>query len=201
MAKRTFVSADWKEPYDSHSWDKEVVDRIRKWRDDGRYGVDIICTDEVHKGVMEKPDCRRCDIKGECGKQINSSSVVIAVIGDKTATKTAGECDEASCSPAYSGQDKKTCKYSTSPAETTAEGGVAGGNKMSYLRHEITKAASAKKSIIVVFNSMLNQTGWIPSWYTTLKDNGSIKELWRGPFWKDKEHDKDCYPDIKGYLQ
>lgn len=34
MSKRVFVSADWKEPFDSHSWDKEVVDRIRKWKFD-----------------------------------------------------------------------------------------------------------------------------------------------------------------------
>lgn len=51
MSKRVFVSADWKEPFDSHSWDKEVVDRIRKWKDDSRYGVDLICTDDVHNSV------------------------------------------------------------------------------------------------------------------------------------------------------
>ena len=38
MSKRVFVSADWKEPFDSHSWDKEVVDRIRKWKNGKAYG-------------------------------------------------------------------------------------------------------------------------------------------------------------------
>ena len=111
MSKRVFVSADWKEPFDSHSWDKEVVDRIRKWKYDSRYGVDLICTDDVHKSVTENSDCRRCDIKEECGRYIKSSSVVIFVVGDNTASKKAGACDSISCSPVYSGQQKSYCKY------------------------------------------------------------------------------------------
>jgi len=199
MAKRVFVSADWKDADDHRSCDREVVDVIRKWTEDGRYAVSFDCTDDVHNSVTEDPDCRRCEIKGECGRRINCSSVVIVVIGDNTATKNSGECESLSCSPAYSRQSKKECKYrrNPSPAENKNENGVVDGNKMSYLEFEITKAALAKKSVILVFNSMRIETNWVPTWYNTLK----VNELCRVPFWKDAGHTKDCYQDIKEYLQ
>jgi hypothetical protein len=159
MGKRVFVSADWKEPYDKSSWDKNVVDRIRRWGTNKSYGVEIDCTDDVHDSVMDNTnDCRRCEIKGECGRHINWSSIVIFVVGDKTGSKESGACDGISCSPAYSWQGKKNCKYKTSPAEATGEGGVVGGNNMSYLKHEINRAALAGKSVVLVYNSMLNKS-------------------------------------------
>lgn len=193
MSKRVFVSADWKDSSNSRSCDAKVVDRIRKWRDDKRYIADLICADEVHNTVLTHPDCRRCDIKGECGSHIDWSSVVIIVIGDNTAIKSAGLCDSISCSPSYSGKEKKACKYMIrkSPADN-----LENGRKMSYLEYEI-KQAAAKKSIILVFNSMRKEESWIPSWYNKL----SVNELCRVPFWKDKEHTKDCYLDIKEHLQ
>ncbi len=57
MSKRVFVSADWKESTNPLSWDKKVVDRIRKWRDDKRYVVELHCTDEVHNTVLKNLDC------------------------------------------------------------------------------------------------------------------------------------------------
>ena len=197
MAKRVFVSADWKESHDMHSCDKEVVDRIRKWRDDKRYGVDIICTDEVHGSVTEKPDCRRCEIKGECGRFIDWSGIVIIVVGDNTITKSAGSCDGVSCSPAYSGQDKKGCKYKYKPSPDNPANDVLDGLGKSYLEYEIMKAIMSKKSIILVFNSMRKEEHWIPSLYK----QHTVNELCRFPFWKDKEHTQDCYQDMKGYLQ
>lgn len=198
MSKRVFVSADWKEPFVSHSWDKEVVDRIRKWKNDSRYGIDIICTDDVHKSVTDNLDCRRCDIKEECGKFINLSSIVIFVVGDNTASKTAGACNGISCSPAYSGQNKVCCKYFF---PDNFDKLFSKGWSMSYLQYEITTAVLAKKSIVLVYNSVYKQESWIPSWYKNLLKTYSVKELCRMAFWKDKKHTKDCYQDIKLYLQ
>lgn len=193
MSKRVFVSADWKEPFDSHSWDKEVVDRIRKWKDDNRYGVDLICTDDVHNSVTGKSDCRRCDIKEECGKYIKSSSVVIFVVGDNTARKQAGACDGVSCSPAYSGLQKKYCK-SYLPNQ------ISNWKEMSYLEYEITRTVLEKKDIILVFNSVYKQESWIPAWYKSLVKRCRVNELCRIAFWNDRDHTKDCYQDIKTYL-
>ena len=198
MGKRVFVSADWKEPYDTASWDKSVVDRIRQWTTDNRRNIEISCTDDVHNSVLDKSDCRRCDIKGECGSRIDWSSIVILVIGDNTKDKGAGVCDAVSCSPAYSGLQKKDCKYTTSPAEATAESGLKGGNKMSYLEFEIKKAIDSRKKIIVVYNSVYNQEQWLPTWYNA-RTLGL--ELCRVPFWKDERGGTDCYHDIKEHLQ
>lgn len=198
MSKRVFVSADWKEPFDSHSWDKEVVDRMRKWKYDSRYGVDLICTDDVHKSVTENSDCRRCDIKEECGRCIKSSSVVIFVVGDNTASKKAGACDSISCSPAYSGQQKSYCKYFYNKSFANP---FSGGREMSYLQYEITTAVLAGKSIVLVYNSVYRQESWIPGWYKSLLRNYNVKELCRVAFWKDSSHTQDCYQDIKSYLQ
>ena len=66
----------------------------------------MICTDDVHNSVTRKEDCRRCDIKEECGRYIKSSSVVIFVVGDNTGSKKAGGCDGVACSPAY--RDRKS---------------------------------------------------------------------------------------------
>ena len=197
MSKKVFVSADWKEPYDTHSWDKEVVDRIRKWKTDSRYGVELICTDDVHKSVLYDKDCRRCEIKEECRTQIKLSSIVIFVVGDNTARKAAGACDSVACSPAYSGQDKKSCKY----LNKTFANPFYNGRKMSYLQYEITTAVEEKKKIILVFNAARKQEGWIPTWYTTLLKNNNVEELCRVAFWKDNLHTQDCYQDIKEYLQ
>lgn len=198
MSKRVFVSADWKKPFDSHSWDKEVVDRIRKWKYDNRYGVELICTDDVHDSVVKNTDCRRCDIKEECGRYIKSSSIVIFVVGDNTASKKAGACDSMLCSPAYSGQKKSFCKYFFNKGFANP---FSGGREMSYLQYEITTAVLKKKSIILVFNSVYKQESWIPAWYKNLVKNYYVNELCRVAFWKDSNHTQDCYQDIKTYLQ
>ncbi|MBD5467429.1 MAG: hypothetical protein HDR21_04655 [Lachnospiraceae bacterium] len=194
MSKRVFVSADWKEPFDSHSWDKEVVDRIRKWKDDSRYGVDLICTDDVHNSVTSNKDCRRCDIKEECGRYIKSSSVVIFVVGDNTASKKAGACDGIACSPAYSGLQKKVCNSYLLNRNSNWKG-------MSYLEYEITTAVLEEKDIILVFNSAYKKDSWVPTWYQSLLNKYYVNELCRVAFWEDSNHTKDCYQDIKIYLQ
>jgi len=197
MGKRVFVSADWKEGSDFRSCDKIVVDKIRQWANDRRLSVELDCTDDVHDSVVYDPDCRRCDIKGECGRHIDRSSIVIFVVGDNTADKSSGWCNSESCSPAYSGQVKENCKYKNknSPSDD-----VTDGRKMSYLQYEITKAAIAGKTIILVFNSMQNEGSWIPTWYDTLRRNYKFTEQCRVPFWKNRERTQDCYQDIKDYL-
>ena len=194
MRKRVYVSADWREPYDTHSWDKEVVDRIRKWGEDSRYGVDLICTDDFHNSVTKNNSCRRCDINQECENQIKLSDVVIFVVGDKTATKNAGPCDGVACSPAYSGSNKSYC------IKSNKWNPITDWKKMSYLEYEITVAVRNNIPIILVFNSANKRESWIPSWYDSLCDNFDVDEIVRIPFWTDSAHTKDCYQDIKEFL-
>lgn len=44
----------------------------------------------VSGSVSNGSDCRPCDLKKEFNNQINASSAVIIVIGDKTKYRTAG---------------------------------------------------------------------------------------------------------------
>ena len=87
MSKRVYISAD----YSESNGDREVVDELHKWGNDALHKVDYIDTAEVVSGsVSEDPNCRPCDLKKEFNSQINVSSAVIIIIGDKTASRTAG---------------------------------------------------------------------------------------------------------------
>lgn len=87
MGKRIYISAD----YSVYDGDRDVVDELHKWAADNKHTVDFVDTAQVVSGSVSKdPDCRPCDLKEEFNDQINVSSAVIFVIGDKTATRTAG---------------------------------------------------------------------------------------------------------------
>ena len=88
MSKRVYISAD----YSISNGDREVVDELHKWGTDKLHKVDYVDTAEVVSGsVSSDPDCRPCDLKKEFNSQINVSSAVIIIIGDKTALRTAGK--------------------------------------------------------------------------------------------------------------
>lgn len=87
MTKRVYISAD----YDCNSGDRDVVDELNKWGKDDLHKVDFVDMAKVVSGsVSENPDCRACDLKAEFNQQINLSSVVIFVVGDKTGIRTSG---------------------------------------------------------------------------------------------------------------
>ena len=118
MSKRVYISAD----YSQLNGDREVVDELHKWGNDALHKVDYVDTAEVVSGsVSADPDCRPCDLKKEFNSQINVSSAVIIIIGDKTASRTAGSIckrfsDGAGCDCTPYKQNPngvKTCKWST----------------------------------------------------------------------------------------
>lgn len=87
MSKRVYISAD----YSEGSGDRDVVNVLQKWSDDNYHKVDFVDMSQVESGsVSEDKDCRPCDLKAEFNRQINASSAVIFVVGDKTASRTAG---------------------------------------------------------------------------------------------------------------
>lgn len=168
MSKRVYISAD----YSEFNGDRDVVNELHKWGKDSLHKVDYVDTAEVAKGsVSADPDCRPCDLKKEFNGQINASSAVIFVIGDKTASRTAGSvckrqvsganCD---CTP-YKQNTKgsKTCKWSAiiTPSPTDDLGCI---NTFSYLEHEFRQAKRKGKTIIVLYNSLYKQPGWLPTY-------------------------------------
>ena len=134
--------------------------------------------------VSNDPDCRPCDLKSEFNRQINASSAVIFVVGDKTASRTAGSsCNrsgstqaESSCTPYKQNTNgKKDCKVqSTVSAGSDNVGSI---NSYSYLRHEFEQAKRAGKKIIIVYNSLRNESSWLPSYMDGYEDIAR-------PFWK-----------------
>ncbi len=178
MSKLVYISAD----YSESDGDRNVVDELHRWSRDNRYAVDYKDTAQVVKGSVSKdPDCRPCELKAEFNSQINASSAVIFIIGDKTASRTAGsicrrQSDGVLCSCTPYKQNANgvsyckvfyipTCLYDVNPV-----------NNYSYLRHEFEQAKKKGKRIIVVYNSLNKQPGWLP-WYM----NAYINEA--QPFW------------------
>lgn len=169
MSKRVYISAD----YSQDHGDRAVVEVLNKWGSDNWHIVDFVDMAAVKSGsVSRDPDCRPCDLKKEFNKQINASSAVIFVVGDKTASRTAGSTcsrntltySECTCTPYKQNTNgMKHCKmlytYLTGPDDDIGE-----INSYSYLRHEFEQAKHRGNTIIIVYNSLYNQHAWLPSY-------------------------------------
>lgn len=168
MGKRVYISAD----YSIVNGDRNVVEELHKWGNDNLHKVDYVDTAEVVSGSISKdPDCRPCDLKKEFNKQINVSSAVIFIIGDKTASRTAGSVcrrhnGKAGCECTPYKQNPKgmrVCKWDivTTSGPNDDLGNI---NTYSYLKHEFLQAKRKEKTIIVVYNSLYKQPGWLPDY-------------------------------------
>lgn len=200
MSKQVYISAD----YDQSNGDQNVVDELNKWGSDSLYKVDFIDMSKVSSGsVANSDDCRICDLKAEFNRQINASSAVILVVGDMTASRTAGSgCERVSkerwqctCTPYQQNTNgEKECKVSSvsTPGENDDCGNI---NKYSYLRHEFEQAKKKNKTMIIVYNSTRKETSWLPSYMDGYEENAK-------PFWKTDANGKKVgdYAYIKEVL-
>lgn len=167
MNKRVYISAD----YDADSGDRNVVTELYRWSEDERYQIEFTDMAKVVSGsVSENPDCRKCDLKAEFNRQINLSSAVIFVVGDKTAIRTAGAgCErnymdwyQCNCTPYKQNVNGSKCCKHTIISPTDPYGDVGNINSFSYLRHEFEQAKKRGKKIIIVYNSLYKQESWLP---------------------------------------
>lgn len=182
MSKRVYISADYSET----NGDRDVVDELHKWVEDNKHLVDYVDTAQVVSGSISKDDdCRPCDLKAEFNSQINASSAVIFVIGDKTADRTAGsscrrntEGECCDCTPyKHNSGGTVRCKIKGILRTPSANEDVGKINEYSYLKHEFLQAERKNKTIIIVYNSLNNQTDWLPDY---MKEYESVAH----PFWK-----------------
>lgn len=179
--KHVYISAD----YDWYDGDQEVVDVLNGWGKDNKHAVEFVDMSKVASGtVANDPDCRICDLKAEFNAQINASSAVIFVVGNKTASRTAGSAcerckknqEDCQCTPYKANANgKKPCKVSSTctPGPNDDVGSI---NSYSYLRHEFEQAKKKNKDIIIVYNSSRNENTWFPSYM-----NGYEERAF--PFW------------------
>lgn len=168
MSKRVYISAD----YSVVNGDRDVVEELHKWGKDNLHKVDYVDTAEVVSGsVSNDPDCRPCDLKKEFNKQINASSAVVFIIGDKTASRTAGSVckrysGEAGCECTPYKQNSKgisICKWDivSTPGPNDDLGSI---NTYAYLKHEFLQAKRKGKPIIIVYNALYKQPSWLPNY-------------------------------------
>lgn len=189
MKKHVYISSD----YSEKNGDRDVVETLNRWGEDNLHKVNFIDMSKVVSGsVSNDPDCRPCDLKQEFNQQINASSAVIFVVGDKTSSRQAGSsCSRAttnqrncSCTPYKQNTNgSKTCKILQTylPGENDDVGNI---NTYSYLRHEFEQAKKRKKNIIVVYNSLRKESNWLPSY---MKDYESdAQPFWITNYWGEK---------------
>lgn len=180
MSKQVYISAD----YSKDSGDREVVEILKQWGSDNKHKVDFIDMSEVKSGsISNDPDCRICDLKQEFNRQINASSAVIFIVGDKTASRIAGStCMRATnnqmfctCTPYKQNTNgDKPCKIAFTSAPI--DNNIGNINSYSYLKHEFEQAKKRNKSIIVVYNSLRKEESWLPSYMKGYEINAE-------PFW------------------
>jgi len=202
MSKQVYISAD----YSKDSGDREVVEILNKWGTDIKHKVDFIDMSKVSSGsVSNEPDCRMCDLKREFNKQINASSAAIFIVGDKTASRTAGSgCSRnskeqiyCSCTPYKQNTNgEKMCKVS-STVSVGIKDDVGNINSYSYLKHEFEQAKKRDKPIIILYNSLRREANWLPSY---MKDY----EFFAEPFWTinslgEKVGNYDYIKEVLGY--
>lgn len=200
MTKRVYISAD----YSEDSGDRNVVETLNKWGADNLHKVDFVDMSKVVSGSISKdPDCRPCDLKQEFNQQINASSAVIFVVGDKTASRKAGSsCSRAtsdqvncSCTPYKQNTNgSKPCKVSLT-SSTGADDDVGNINAYSYLKHEFEQAKKRNKTIVVVYNSLRKESNWLPSYMEGYESDAK-------PFWTKDSNGKKVgdYSYIKEVL-
>lgn len=200
MSKRIYISAD----YSTDEGDLDVVETLTRWGRDSLHKLSFVDMSQVVSGSVSKDtDCRPCDLKKEFNRQINASSAVIIVVGNKTACRTAGSnCSRANkeqsactCTPYKQNTNGvKTCKVynASTPGEDDDVGEI---NSYSYLRHEFEQAKKRKRTIIVVYNSLRKESDWLPSY---MKSYESIAQ----PFWIKNSFDQKVgnYTYIKQVL-
>lgn len=202
MSKRVYISAD----YDWYDGDQDVVNELVKWGKDDLHKVDFIDMSNPSSGsISDSDDCRICDLKAEFNRQINASSAVIFVVGNKTASRTAGN----SCERAYKKQSEcyctpyklnvngtKECKVTSTftPGENDDCGNI---NSYSYLRHEFEQAKKKKRNIIIVYNSTRKEEHWLPSYMDGYED--IAKPFWRINAWGNKVGDYQYIKEELGF--
>lgn len=181
MSKQVYISAD----YDDNG-DRDVVEELVKWGKDEKHKVDFIDMSNPSSGsVANSDDCRICDLKAEFNSQINASSAVIFIVGDKMKDRIAGsgcerntkECWQCTCTPYKKNKyGARKCKvHSTSTPD--ADGDVGNINSYSYLRHEFEQAKKKGKQIIIFYNSSIRKPSWLPSYMYGYENDVQ-------PFWK-----------------
>lgn len=178
-----YISAD----YSPSDGDRNVIDILEYWNRSSRHSIEFTDTARVISGsVTSNQDCRFCELKAEFNKQINVSSIILFIIGDKTKNRTAGSTcggPGSFCTPYKQNRNGISfCKFpSTSP--TTVD--VGNVNNYSFIEHEYRQAIYKNKQIYIFYNSLNNMFSWLPRYM-----NNSCLSAY--PFWINNANMEKC---------
>ena len=188
MSKRVYISAD----YSENDGDRDVINELHTWGKDNKHKVNYVDTAQVVSGsVSDDEDCRPCDLKKEFNAQIRASSAAIFIVGDKTASRTAGssckrisEGEGCDCTPyKKNATGSSICKIYGKTSTPGPNDDVGNINSYSYLKHEFMQAKKQNKTIIIVYNSLNKQSKWLPSYMSEYEEDAH-------PFWKKNDKGK-----------
>ena len=176
MSKRVYISAD----YSENDGDRDVINELHTWGKDNKHKVNYVDTAQVVSGsVSDDEDCRPCDLKKEFNAQIRASSAAIFIVGDKTASRTAGssckrisEGEGCDCTPyKKNANGSSICKIYGKTSTPGPNDDVGNINSYSYLKHEFMQAKKQNKTIIIVYNSLNKQSKWLPSYMSEYEED------------------------------
>lgn len=90
----------------------------------------------------------------------------------------------------------KPCKvfFTSTPGENDDVGCI---NSYSYLKHEFKQAEKKNKTIIVVYNSLRKESGWLPSYMKNYED--SARPFWTTNCRGDKVGDYAYIKEVLGF--
>lgn len=188
MSKRVYISAD----YSENDGDRDVINELHTWGKDNKHKVNYVDTAQVVSGsVSDDEDYRPCDLKKEFNAQIRASSAAIFIVGDKTASRTAGssckrisEGEGCDCTPyKKNANGSSICKIYGKTSTPGPNDDVGNINSYSYLKHEFMQAKKQNKTIIIVYNSLNKQSKWLPSYMSEYEEDAH-------PFWKKNDKGK-----------
>lgn len=202
MCQRVYISAD----YSIYDGDRDVIDVLHSWGNDNLHKVDYVDTAQVVSGsVSDDPDCRACDLKAEFNRQINASSAVIFVVGDKTKDRTAGSSCKRMTEGAYcpctpykqntNGTSYCKVSYVSTPGSNDNYGNI---NSCSYIEHEFRQAEKRGKTIIILYNSLYKCSEWLPSYMKDYEDQA--QPFWIKNSWGERLGNYDLLKKALGYV-
>lgn len=123
---KTYIAAEW-------DGDSELVDALRKWNESEHWGLSYL---DAHELGESRDSSLNCTIKDSLGFRLARSKTFVLVVGENTATVTAGACRY--CND-YVGYSHSCCR------------GRRVDNQ-SYIEYECGYAARNIGKIVVLYN-------------------------------------------------
>lgn len=126
---KTYIAGDW-------TGDKNAIDQLYRWNNSKYWGLTFT---DAHELTQAKDTSLNCSIKRSLKERMDASKTFVLVVGDKTASLTAGSC--------------RYCNSYNSWTISCARGHYV--DFRSYIEFECEKAVEAGIKIVVLYNSTI----------------------------------------------